>query len=29
MNTMENYWRPRRLGHANLFIGDYERAAEY
>ena len=23
------YWQPRRLGHANLFIGDYERAADY
>jgi catechol 2,3-dioxygenase len=26
---MQHYWRPRRLGHANLFIGDYERAAQY
>jgi catechol 2,3-dioxygenase len=23
------YWRPRRLGHCNIFIGSYERAAEY
>ena len=24
-----DFWQPRRLGHANLFIGDYERAADY
>lgn len=24
-----SFFRPRRLGHANLFIGNYERAAEY
>lgn len=24
-----SFFRPRRLGHANLFIGDYERAGEY
>jgi catechol 2,3-dioxygenase len=24
-----HYWAPRRLGHANLFIGSYERAADY
>src|SRR5215208_557787 len=26
---IETPFRPRRLGHANLFVGDYERAAEY
>jgi catechol 2,3-dioxygenase len=29
MQTTSHYWQPRRLGHANLFIGDYERAADY
>ncbi len=24
-----SFFRPRRLGHANLFIGNYERAGEY
>ena len=24
MQTTRHYWQPRRLGHANLFIGDYE-----
>ena len=24
-----SFFRPRRLGHANLYIGSYERAAEY
>ena len=24
-----HYWRPRRLGHANIFIDSYERAADY
>lgn len=27
--TETSFFRPRRLGHANLFIGNYERAAEY
>ncbi len=27
--TAGQYWRPRRFGHANMFIGSYERAAEY
>jgi catechol 2,3-dioxygenase len=30
MTTSDSqYWAPRRLGHANLFIGSYERAADY
>src|SRR5439155_1661551 len=28
-NPESQYWAPRRLGHANLFIGSYERAADY
>lgn len=24
-----DYFRPRRLGHANLFVGDYSRAADF
>src|SRR5690242_19095232 len=24
-----DFFRPRRLGHANLFISDYERAGDY
>ena len=27
--TASHFWRPRRLGHANIFIGSYERAADY
>ncbi len=27
--TENHYWRPRRFAHANMFIGNYERAAEY
>jgi catechol 2,3-dioxygenase len=29
MTPTSDFWQPRRLGHANLFIGDYERAADY
>jgi catechol 2,3-dioxygenase len=25
----EQFWAPRRLGHANLFVGSYESAADY
>jgi len=28
-DTKSEFWAPRRLGHANLFIGSYERAADY
>ncbi len=28
-NSKSDFWSPRRLGHANLFIGNYERAADY
>lgn len=28
-NVQSEFWSPRRLGHANLFIGSYERAADY
>ena len=27
--TENHYWRPRRFAHANMFIGSYERAAEF
>jgi catechol 2,3-dioxygenase len=27
--TSGNYFKPRRLGHANLFVSNYERAAEF
>ena len=27
--TAGHFWRPRRFGHANMFIGSYERAADY
>jgi catechol 2,3-dioxygenase len=27
--TKPTFFRPRRLGHANLFVGDYERASDY
>ena len=27
--TTSRFWRPRRFGHANMFIGSYERAADY
>jgi catechol 2,3-dioxygenase len=27
--TKGNYFKPRRLGHANLFVSDYDRAAEF
>lgn len=27
--TASQFWRPRRFGHANMFIGSYERAADY
>jgi catechol 2,3-dioxygenase len=28
-STTTPFFRPRRLGHANLFVGDYERASDY
>ena len=27
--SASQFWHPRRLGHANIFIGSYERAADY
>ena len=27
--TAGRFWRPRRFGHVNMFIGSYERAADY